>query len=116
MGKYCSRLVDSGCSTAAGSRKELVTGISANRLRKHSTDLYHHAYPDRPAGQMAALLEGTGSRPCVHTLAPKRARLLSERFGLCPNRASRDIVRGHLVHKLKVRVVLVAADLAWSAD
>ena len=52
--------------------EQVVTAISADRLRKHAAALlYHHGYLDRPDGQQAALYDGPGSKPLVFCVAPK---------------------------------------------
>ena len=92
--------------------EQVVTGISASRLRKHAAALYHHSYLGRPNGQQAALYDGPGSKPLVFCVAPKGARLLAGRFGLQSERVSPDIGRGYLAHELEIRDVLVSAAVA----
>ena len=92
--------------------EQVVTSISADRLRKHAAALYHHGYLDRPDGQQAALYDGPGSKPLVFCLAPRGARLLADRFGLLSERVSPDIGRGFLAHELEVRDVQIRAVVA----
>ena len=91
--------------------QKLVTGISADRLRRHLYDLFHHQFLSRPDGQSVSLMAGKGSRAMVHTLGPRGFRFLSTHYGLTPRRVAEDVGHGFIAHEVEVRDALIHIQL-----